>query len=186
MSHLISAFYEDTEPERYRRDDDVTRTDPSLLFEAGLVFESCFEEAIQRRYIGLGSQCDRPEELTHEEDGLLPILYNPDLLIYENGVFRVGEIKLTWKSTKGVPREQGELFPPKFAKYETQLKLYCRCLRTLYGRLIVYFVNKDWKRNGLTQEMGPELLAWNYEFSRQELDEEWAMIIGHARERGII
>lgn len=450
MSHLISAFYEDTEPERYRRDDDPTRQDPSLLFEAGLVFEGCFEEAIQRRYVSLGGQCDRPDELTHEEDGLPPILYNPDLLIFENGIFRVGEIKLTWKSNKGVPRAEGELFPPKFSKYECvtpsttiltsdlryveagsvkvgdsliafdetatgskrhmvhttvravrtiqkpcvrleledgtvttcsddhqwygqlanstlgwlstnsllasdetttrgrlggplgrprqsnssicrvfpsewktclseyergwlagildgegslhrseashssfslsiaqnpgpvlerildllekdhfsysvyrsdncinihiktknemmrllavarplrllkkfahgtlpgltydkvkvvnrspirdtdviaietdahtyiagglashncQLKLYCRCLHTLFGRLIIYFVNRDWKKRGLANEMGPELLAWDYEFTRQELDEEWNMIIGHGRGRGII
>ncbi len=187
MSTLFNSFYEDFDPGKYRHDDEPDNL--HLLFEFGLAFEQCMERALQARYVASSDDTliyERPDEQIHEEDGLPPILYNPDLFIMEKGVFRIGEIKLTWMSNKDVPKAPGEFFPDKFAKYETQLKMYCRCLQCYFGRLIICFVNRDWKKHSKTNLMGPELMCFDYTFTRQELDEEWDMVIGHAREKGLI
>src|ERR1019366_4527140 len=91
MSAIYGALYEQLEPARY-----TGGTPDPLRLEAGLAFETMLETAIKDRLCGGG----RPPELTSEEG----ILFNPDLLIF-NGHTRVGEIKLTWLSSREAPRE---------------------------------------------------------------------------------
>lgn len=182
MSTIYGDLYQDLEPKRYTRG---TEPDP-LRLEAGLAFESFLEDAIRSRLCGGG----RPDELTHVEPGIVtPILYNPDLIIF-NSHIRVGEIKLTWMSSRMVPREAANSFPPKFEKYFTQMKSYCRCLETPYARLIGFFVMGDYQyytdAAGDKKPCGPELLAWDIEFSKRELDENWAMMLNHARSKRML
>ena len=170
MSDIYGALYKELEPERYGSD---TAPDP-LRLEAGLALESVVERALVDRLSGGG----RPGELTTEHG----IVYSPDLVIF-NSHTRVGEIKLTWMSSREVPREAANAFPPKFNKYFTQMKLYCRALETPYARLIAFFVNGDYDRK---RPPGPELLAWNIEFTRRELEDEWQLCMGFARQKGMI
>lgn len=168
MSDLYNSLYQQLEPERYRID---TRPD-KLKMEAGMSLERMVEEGLKQRLI------ERPGELVEPEYG---IIYSPDLLIY-NGHVRVGEIKLTWLSTREVPREPGGVFPPTFGKYVTQMACYCRCLHTPYARLIGFFVNGDYGKT----TRGPELLAWDIEFTKREMDEEWQAAINHGKQKGLI
>ena len=168
MSAIYNSLYQEMEPTRFIKG---SAPDP-LRLEAGLAFESFLEEAIKAR---LGNGGGRPGELISEEG----ILYNPDLLCF-NGVSRVGEVKLTWMSSKEVPREPGNSFPPKFSKYLCQMMAYGRCLETPHGRLIAFFVNGTYK------PMTPELLAWDITFSKREMDENWTMLMNHAKQRKML
>jgi hypothetical protein len=167
MSTIYNDLYQDLEPTRF-----IRGSTPDLCrFEAGLSLELMLEEGLIRR---LGGERP-PEQMTD-----CGIAYSPDLLIFENGKVIVGEIKATWLSSKDVPHEVANNLPPKFSKYLTQMKAYAYHLGTVHGRLLVYFVNGNYK------PMAPQLLCWDIEFSPQEIDECWSMLKNHARHKGFI
>ena len=165
-SDIYGDLYQELEPTRYRRD---TAPDP-LRLEAGLAFESLLEEGLKRRLCG-----ERPGEFTTDEG----VIFSPDLIIF-NHVTRVGEIKLTWMSSNEIPTVLSNGLPPKFDKWLTQIKFYCRAVETCYGRLIGFFVNGDYR------PPSPRLLAWDLQFTKRELDENHTMLMNHARHRGLL
>lgn len=167
-SDIYSDLYQDLEPERYHRDG----LPPPTLLETGLIFETLLEEGLKRRLVESGEPGDiaRPGEFTHTDvyQGTpITIHYNPDLFIF-NGQFRLGEIKATWMSPKG------GITDPKFDKWFTQIKFYCWCVKTRYARLYVFFVNGSWK------PIKPTFLAWDMEFTHDELESNYGMLINHA------
>lgn len=179
MSDLYNSLYQTLEPKRYRKG-----TDPDpLILEAGLAFESFLEDALRARLL----PGERPPEFTHHEPGIeTPILFNPDLILF-NGHTRLGEIKLTWASCSTVPREEAFDFPPKFSKYFCQMMAYCHCLETPYARLLAYFVNGDYKwMRDKNAKITPQLLAWDVEFTAREIEENWQMLISWARKQRML
>ena len=170
MSDIYGSLFQELEPKRYAHKADSPL--PLLRFEAGLALESILEEGLKRRLV------ERPGEFTTPEG----IIFSPDLILF-NGTTRVGEMKLTWLSSREVPREPSNGFPPKFDKYFVQMKAYCRCLETADARLIAFFINGDYDRK---RNAGPELLAWDITFSKRELEENWAMLISHAKSKGML
>jgi hypothetical protein len=84
----------------------------------------------------------------------------------------------------GVQTSSRTFVAGSFASHNTQMKLYCRALQTPYARLIAFFVNGDYSRG----RQGPahELLAWDIEFSRRELEDEWELCMAFARRKGMI
>ena len=165
MSEIYNDLYQDLEPKRYQRG---TAPDP-LRLEAGLALESILEEGLKRRL------AQRPGEFRTPEG----IIFSPDLLI-SNDHLRLGEIKLTWMSSRDVPHEQANSFPPKFDKWFTQVKSYCHALETPWARLYAFFVNGDYK------PPSPELLAWDIEFSKRELGENMSALLNHARHKRLL
>lgn len=166
MSDIYNDLFKALEPKRYRGG----APDP-LYLEAGLAFEDMIEEGLKRRLSG----GERPGEFTTEEG----IIFSPDLIIF-NGETRLGEIKLTWMSTKEVPVEAANSFPPRFEKYFVQMKAYCYHLQLGHARLICFFVN------GSYRPPKPELRAWDIEFTSRELRENWSMLLNHARARRML
>jgi len=168
MSDIYNSLYQELDPKRYKKG----KPNP-LRMAAGLFLETGLETGLRSRLI-VG---ERPGEYVSAEG----IICSPDLIIF-NSHTRVGEIKLTWMSTKGVPREKmsSNGFSTKFDKYMDQMMSYCHVLDTNLARLIVFFVNGDWKT------FTPELLAWDLEFSRREMDECWARLMHHARQRSML
>lgn len=168
MSDLYNDLFAHLEPKRFAKGDGPDK----IKMGAGLALEAILENALRERY---GQLAERPGELL-TEDG---ITYSPDLIIF-NGQTRVGEIKLTWMSTKEVPRVPENGFPKKFDKWICQMMCYGHELETPYARLIGFFVN------GCYRPMAPELLAWDFEFSKREMSENWAMVMNHGRNQGLI
>ena len=164
VSQIYNDLYTSLEPKRYGGTDG-----PNLLrMELGLALEEGLEEPLKRRW-----GATRPgEQIT--KDG---IIYTPDFLAYRD-VTRLGEIKLTWMSSKGVPREKANGFPPKFDKYMTQMMFYCHELETPHATLLSYFVN------GAGNYSGPELLGWDITFTARELHDCQQMLRNHARHKG--
>lgn len=166
MSDIYNDLYQDLEPQRYIRG----QTPDLLRFEAGFALEEMLEAGLKKRLTG-----ERPGEFTTDEG----IVYSPDLVIF-NGSTRLGEIKLTWMSSREIPRVEANGFPPKFDKWFTQMKAYCYHLRTINARLLAFFVNGDYK------PPKPELLAWDIEFTQRELDDNWCMLLGHAKHKRLL
>lgn len=175
MSDIYGSLYRELEPERYGRGDIDKGTKDGYL-GVGLAWEETLEEALRTR---LSAESGRPDEMVEPEHG---IIYSPDLIIF-NHVTRLGEIKLTWLSSREFPKEPTNGFPPKAEKYLTQMMAYCRCLETPYARLYALFVNGSYDRK---QGLKPEPRAWDIEFTRREMDENWQTLINHARAKKML
>lgn len=170
MSTIYNSLYQSLEPKRYKKG---SEPDP-LRLEAGLAFESFLEEALRARLTTTGS--GRPGEFVTDEG----IAFSPDLILF-NGTTRVGEIKLTWMSSREMPTEPTNGLPAKFDKYICQMQAYCHALRTRDARLIGFFVNGDYRH-----PYTPQLRAWDLEFTQYELEENWRTLIAHARAEGLL
>jgi len=126
----------------------------------GNAFEAAIVEALAtahpERYV-------RPGELSH--DG---ITGTPDLWDLED--WATIEIKLTWASS----RRSVDIEDEWFWRYWQQLKSYCYMSQMNKGRLIICFVNGDYK------DSGPEAMEWEDEWDLEELREAWQMIEAYA------
>ena len=166
VSTLYNDLYQDLEPGRFKRGVplDMKR------IELGFSLEEMLEEGLKRRL------ASRPGEFRTKEG----IAFSPDLLMFNGGV-RLGEIKLTWMSSRGVPREASRTtFPPKFDKWVTQMMAYCHHLETPSARLYAFFVNGDYT------SMTPEFRAWDIEFTSAETAATWNMLVNHGRHKGLM
>lgn len=167
MSDIYGSLYQGLEPDRY----DKSRPMNPLLLELGLEFESILEQSLKSRLTGVGERCG---EFTTEEG----IIYSPDLIIF-NGHTRLGEIKLTFMSSREMPVEVTDAgFPAKFDKWLVQMKAYCYNLELNYARLYALFVYGDYDRS---KGPNPQFRAWDIEFTARELKENWQMLMNHAR-----
>lgn len=176
LSQIYNDLYCDLEPKRYVRG---SLPDP-LRMEAGLALEEMLESGLRNRLRGDG----RPEEFVSDEG----IICSPDLIIF-NHVTRVGEIKLSWLSTRELPTEVSNHLPPKFSKYTVQMMAYCHVVQTPYARLYFFGVNGGYeflRKGGRGTPPGPKLLAFDIEFTKRELDENWSMCLNHARSKGML
>jgi hypothetical protein len=168
MSDLYGHYYAKLDPKRYGKGGPL----PLEKFELGMAFEEMLEEGLKKR-LALAEGSGRPGEFVTEEG----IIYSPDLLIF-NGTTRLGEIKLTFLSTKGAPWKLGDVydhFDPKFDRYFTQMACYMKHLGTRYARLYCFFVRGDYKGNEQV------LHAWDIEMTQAEIDDEWDTIYRHAK-----
>lgn len=176
MSDLYNALYQDLEPKRYKKDSKPDDVKMGL----GLTLEQILEDGLKQRLV------ERPDEQSVQVPGLsIPIYYSPDLIIF-NGHTKVGEIKLTWMSSSEVPRTKGiDNFPSKFDKYFCQMKMYCRALEVNHAQLIVCFINGRWDWKDKENGFRPELLVWDIEFSKRELEEEWQTVMNYGKSSGL-
>ena len=165
VSDLYSSLYKSLDPKRY---DHATPPNPYHL-ALGLAWE----QYLEKKLLQAGVHATRPPECSVSIKGTL-LYYSPDLFI-ENGVYRLGEIKLTSMSVSE------DLSEPKFDKWLTQAKLYCHLLDVPRMRFYVLFTAGDYKGN-----RGPMFRVYDLEFSPQELEENWLMILHHAEHLGVL
>src|SRR5665213_2058861 len=103
VSEIYNRFYQKLEPKRYQ----ANSVPNPVKLAMGLAWESHLE----RCFLASGLQVERPPEFTTREG----IAFSPDLLMV-NGHDRIGEIKLTWMSSRA------SIDDPKFGKWLTQCK----------------------------------------------------------------
>lgn len=114
----------------------------------------------------------RPGEFTL--DG---IHCTPDLFDIED--YALEEWKATWRSMNRIDRAGiYNALDKDFWVWGVQMKAYLRVLQTRRARLRVFFVNGDYR------ESGPRTRGWQLDFTQKELDDNWAMLVNHARRRG--
>lgn len=213
MSDLYNDLFKKLYPKRFDKRDSFGEPVPMPMdkVELGLVFEEMLEAGLKTRLAGDA----RPGEfVTQHESGCIftdtaritpcrcgaGIAYSPDLLIF-NGDTKLGEIKLTWYSTKNVPvsktqaEEAGrpelenslERFEKtRFDKWMSQIMAYLFHLRregivtSLTVKLIVFFVNGNYI------PPSPVPLAWWLTFTERELQENWSALKNHAVAEGML
>lgn len=194
-SNIYSDLYQDLEPKRFKRD-----SPPNLLlFEIGLAFETYLEQWLADRVAAADDpavQISRPGEFTFTdvfEAHPVVVHYNPDLFIF-NGQLRIGEIKATKMSSK-IPGEWllpenyeshigdiiEEMTANKYAKYHTQLMFYLYMMKATAGRFYIYFVNGCYKPT-----MDPQFIAYDVDYSEDELQENYRQLMYHALHKGMI
>jgi hypothetical protein len=165
MSDIYTALYQRLDPKRYGKPGDVRDMGGTLRMALGVAWERYLEGVL----IASGVDALRPaEQMT--SDG---VAYSPDLLI-DSGE-RLGEIKLTWLSSRVDPHD------PKFGKWLTQAAAYCRGLDIRKARFYVYHVNGNY-----TDRRGPALPAWDIEFTQQELEDNWASLHDFATKEAML
>lgn len=175
ISQIYGDLYRRLQPERYGKQGDDGP--PPDILEMGLSFESQLERMLEDGLKARLAGAVRPGELISPEG----IYFSPDLMCF-NGTERVGEIKLTWMSTKELPIERANSVPSKLDKWMVQLKSYCHLLSCPQARLIAFFAVPDYRH----KHYGPDLRAWDIEFTARELKENWDMLIRHGKDMGLL
>lgn len=153
----VSDIYTDLEKSLFAKDSSADMTNP-LWAEFGFLWESVLSRA-------LAEHCsERPGEV--ELDGIVgsPDGYDPD-----TGV--VDEYKSTWKSIRNA-------HPENVWKWMVQVKAYCKMLGANVVRFHVLYINGDYKGSG------PLYRSYLFSFTDQEIDENWSMLVNHAKMKG--
>jgi len=90
------------------------------------------------------------------------------------------EIKLSWMSSKHAPTSLCD--SDKFWKFETQMKAYCHMLGITTSRLQICHIMGDYSYDQI--KGAPTYRIWEYEFTRDELLQNWSMLRTHASTPG--
>lgn len=164
-SDVYGDLYKHLEPKRY----DFGEGPPNaLLMALGTAWEKHFEYLLAKS----GYVTERPGEFFSPPPE--SIAFSPDLLQF-NGVTRLWEIKYTSMSAKDLPTEETNSLPPKFNKYDCQMKLYAYWLGLYHGCLAVVLNHEPWN---------PQFRMFHLEWNDRELQENHAMCMNHARHSG--
>lgn len=140
-------------------------------FYAGLIFERALELAWMDKERLFRPGLIRPGEVT--KDG---IIGTPDAYDCIKG--RPEEYKFTKKSCRQ------DISDPKYWHYWVQLKAYAYMLGCNGGALYICHVNGNYSRDDNDPDSGYTFRAWEDEWTDLQLEENWAMLIGHARRNG--
>lgn len=164
-SDIYNDLFKDLEPDRYG--DWNEEDDPDhLMMAIGLAWEVHLEKML---VLG-GHLVARPPEARSPEG----ISYSPDLLVV-NGEDRIGEVKVTWMSSRT------DLSDPKFDKYLVQNKFYCYNEQMTLARFYVLYMRGDYK-----DRQWPKFKIWDIEYTARELRENHAMMLNHAKHKGML
>lgn len=167
-STVYNSLFSELEPDRYKQDDGP----PDLLMALGTAWEKHLEYLL----IANGVKAERPEEFLSPEG----IAYSPDLLLF-NGTTRLGEIKLSYQSSKSYPTEVTNSLSPKADKWLCQMMLYAYWLGLTEGLLLVLFVCGNYER-----PYKPELRFFELAWTDRDLQDNHTMLMNHARAKGML
>lgn len=159
LSTIIQSLLLHLDPKRYGQSSDTGLK--HNYFQLGFTFEAFLEASFAARRVGIV----RPGEV--HKDG---IAMSPDGISLDDWVLE--EFKCTWKTSRGAPDDA------RFWGWIVQMKAYCLALDMNRSRLRAFFINGDYKT------YQPEYRVWDFEFTDTELQENWAMVVGHARLMG--
>lgn len=164
-------------------------TDNSSFAMFGFIFELLVEKVLAAYLTFNDADMIDPGEQCSDGIYMTPDKFNP--WIGECGT--VLEYKSTWKSlggSKNTPsifidgdRANGldvEVFQERFWFWLMQLMAYCRAMGTTRGTLVALFINGDYSfrdPNG-----GPQFLCVTFEFTKEEIEANWTMLVREARE----
>jgi hypothetical protein len=138
------------------------------LHESKVLTGIAFERALEAAFGASGIDSYRPDPIWC--DG---ICCSPDHL--GTAPWRVKEFKFTWYSASK-PCPDDEVYWP----WLVQIKGYCHVVETDRAELWVLHVNGDYK-----PPRPPELpLVLGLQFTALELQENWAMLVNHAKRKG--
>lgn len=160
LSTVIKSLCVDLDPKRFAQSGDL----PWKKFNTGFAFERVLEHAFQARRTGIF----RPDEVVKDGIAMSPDGIDPDGWWLE-------EFKSTWMSDFDCPEHE------KFRHWIWQIKAYALALDMNKARLRVLFINGDY-RGGYE----PSYKVWELHFTDEELQENWRMLLHHAKQKGML
>ena len=138
----------------------------------GFVWERVLENVLAELTVDSNpSRYLRPGEQQMDGVYMTPDYVDTDFAGDETCWLGVEEWKVRWCSVN-----KGDDLEKNFWKILVQIKAYCRVMVTLRARLRILFIVGNWR-----DDITPKLRTWELEFTQRELDENWSMLIGHAR-----
>jgi hypothetical protein len=158
LSSIIKDLLVSIDPDRYGQP----------LHESKVLTGLAFERVLEQGFGAVAADSFRPDPV--QKDG---IWCSPDHM--GTDPWRVKEFKLTWYSAaKECPGD--DVYWP----WLVQVKAYDYAMETNLAELWVFHVNGDYK-----PPRPPERpLVLGLEFTTLELQENWAMLVGHAKAKG--
>lgn len=166
VSDIYKILMQRLQPKRFNNDKpmDMQRV------QVGLLFESMLEEALARRFA-----LHRPGEIVSDEG----VYMSPDGV---NITLVSGEeYKATYMSSRAGITDADGMPLDKFYHWFVQMKAYAKWLGVTKFMLRVLFLCGDY-----TQPYGPQFKSWEIEFTDEEIEENWTMLMNVAREAGLI
>lgn len=162
----LSTIYRDLAETALLKKADPDMAEDDLLWYAsgGFIWEQLFSIAF-RESVSSGDIV-RPDEW--EKDN---IYGSPDAIRVSD--WTLIELKCRWMSSR-----KFDALEKHFWMTLIQIKSYCHMIGTNRAELHVFFVNGDYR------PPMPRVRAVALDFTDQELGENWAMILGHAKRRG--
>jgi hypothetical protein len=161
----LSQIYGDLETTVRGRREPMEDTQLNAYRAIGFVWEHIVAHGMAMA--GESSYVIRPGEF--ELDG---IAGSPDLIDVRD--LRVIDTKATYRSSRRCENLQED-----FWIWMVQQKGYCKMVGTDLSRLIVLFMMGDYK-----QGPRPEFRQFDFQWEQKELDDNWKMIVNHAKKRG--
>lgn len=172
LSQIYGDLMSQLQPKRFDR----SKPMDLVKVETGLVFENMLEKSLAEKFATV-----RPGEIVSPEG----IYMSPDGV---NPTMGCGEeFKCTWMSS----RVYGENLSPytdeygmptkKFLHWFIQMKGYAKWLPTDTFLLRVLHINGNYEH-----PYQPEFLTHRIVFTETEIEENWTMLINHARNRGLL
>lgn len=163
----LSQIYGDLEASwRKRMEPEMTEEELEFYRAGGWVWETIWSSAM--------AECLRTGEIVRPGEFMVDgVIGSPDNLRVDP--WRVIETKCTWKSVRKwdtCPMEKW------FWVWTVQVKGYCRMVGTREVELYAMFTNGDYRGSG------PQTRAVLMKFEQLEIDENWGMLMGHAKRRG--
>jgi hypothetical protein len=130
---------------------------PNMYTESGFILEDLIAMVLKERL-----PCRIGEA---ELDG---ITMSPDGFDFEK--WELYEYKCTWTSMNRVPVDNW--------RWMAQIKAYLKRMESLVCNLLVLYINGDYKGKG------PQFIRYVIEFTPLEIEENWKLIVNHAKNKG--
>jgi hypothetical protein len=166
LSDIYKSLNQTLDPKRF----DASKPMSLPHLEVGLLFESMLEEALARKYGTV-----RPGEVVSDEGvWMSPDGVNPEAEAVE-------EFKATFMSSRDGILDVFGIPHVKFQHWFWQIKAYCRALGVRKAILTVFFICGDY-----TRPFTPQMKRYAMEFSDAEIEENWQLLMRHAREAGLL
>ena len=131
---------------------------PTLRMEVGFLWEDLLTLVLKERLP------QRMGEIVR--DG---VIMSPDGVGWGDA-WELAEYKATWKSSKNSPTDNW--------RWMTQIRSYLAAVEADICNLFVLYVMGDYR------DSGPQAFHYRISFTQRELEENWAMITRHARNKG--
>jgi hypothetical protein len=176
LSAIYGDFMSQLQPKRFDRSKPFNQT----TLEMGLVFENMLERGLAEKFATV-----RPGELVSPEGvWMSPDGINPTYDAGEEYKFTRMSSRIYKGNTSPYTDEYG-MPTDKFLHWFLQMKGYAKWLDTRKFLMRVLHVNGEWDRKK-PGGMEPMFLSHLVTFTQAEIDENWTMLMQHARNRGML
>lgn len=164
LSNILGDINQALDPKRFGGDIE----DAGEFILVGQVFEDVLAAALVARIPGWS----KPGEFTVDGIAMSPDGFG------DPGWDGIDEIKVTWMTQPDTPQDFCD--EGKFAHYHRQAKGYCHALGVTRARFQVLFVC------GTRRPTLPTFQVYGVEYSTEELETNWALVLQHGKDMGVL